>query len=230
MQKNLKDISPECFPIWGETLNYERGMPEFRQPPEFSEEGVLVPNAEGCYSYERIRKQAHKPSSSRLSTTELEDSSPRMTLPPSPNEYKMSGSSYPALGQQTPLASAQSTNNHIYDQPSGEGSSFGVYHPFNAHYPHPDVFQGPHYMYGNPAESSAMQEIEEQMYPRAFFTPNVDSSPGSTSTPHSMQWNPFGPVSSYGQVQYSLDHNGMTPPQTDTQMADSFWPYGTDLQ
>ncbi|KAM6496215.1 hypothetical protein JOM56_008921 [Amanita muscaria] len=233
MQKDLKDIPSHFFPIWHETLGYERGLPIFRQPPTFSEEGVLAQTA-GEYSYQLIRMRVAPPipASSQLSLSltgqvELEDNSP----PSFHNEYEME--SYPAPCQQTPGPSAQSTSSQIYDQPSGEGSSYDDDDVFNPH-PHPGFFQeDPYYVYENLAESSAMQEIEEQTYPRAFFTPNVDSSPGSTSTPHNMQWNPssFGPISSYGQVQYSLDHNGMTPPQTDdTQMAESFWPYGTDLQ
>ncbi|KIL61689.1 hypothetical protein M378DRAFT_13372 [Amanita muscaria Koide BX008] len=50
VQTDLKDISPEHFPIWGETLGYDRGLSHFSLPPEFSEQGVLIPTAEG-YAY-----------------------------------------------------------------------------------------------------------------------------------------------------------------------------------
>lgn len=54
MQEDLKDISPEHFLVWGETLGYDRGLPHFLLPPEFSEQGVLEPTA-GGYVYHTVR-------------------------------------------------------------------------------------------------------------------------------------------------------------------------------
>ncbi|KAM6488965.1 hypothetical protein JOM56_015601 [Amanita muscaria] len=118
------------FPIWGETLGYERGYPHSRQPPECSEEGVLIPTTEG-YDYQMIgRREAHATSTSQLSPTgqvELEDSQLSsawqveleledsfhfhpMTLLPSTNENEMESPYYHA---QTPWAWTDSTS----DQP-----------------------------------------------------------------------------------------------------------------
>lgn len=189
IHKGLKGISSGHFPIWDETLGYERGLPHFRQPPAFSELGVLIPTA-GGYAYRPLHRRVAlpMPASSQLSPTEqveVEDnSSAVMALPP---EHEIGDPSYLALWQSTAWASAQSNSSgEVWYPPSGEG-----YNPFNPLYPHNAFFEDPH-ISSDPAEQSAMEGIEEQTYFQTTFPPSMDNASGSTSAPRNMPWDTLG--------------------------------------
>ncbi|KAM6496236.1 hypothetical protein JOM56_008942 [Amanita muscaria] len=144
IHKELKYIPPEYFPIWNETLGYQRGLPQFQQPPEFSEEGVLTPTA-GELTYEQRRRLVAPPmpASSLTGQIELEVGSPPMAPPPSPNEYIINDPAPQWAWQQTTWAPAQPAAEPTTSLPE-EHNAFGE-DPYN-------------HMYGDPAEQLAMEE------------------------------------------------------------------------
>ncbi|KIL70458.1 hypothetical protein M378DRAFT_7294 [Amanita muscaria Koide BX008] len=191
IHKGLNGISSDYFPIWDETLGYERGLPHFRQPPAFSELGVLIPTA-GGYAYQPLhsRVELPMPASSQLSPTgqvEVEDnSSALMTLP---LEHEIGDPSYLALWEPTAWASAQSNSSgEVWYPPSAEGSLY----PFNPLYPHNTLFEDP-YISSDLAEQSAMEGIEDQTYFQTTFPPSMDTASGFTSAPRNMPWDTPGP-------------------------------------